>query len=133
MYPTLLERTIPPNIRSPRGLQPQQLKLMQSCLRLQHRPSHLSLFLMFLMTSFSFQLPPAPIADASMRLPLLAVQVTQTLQDVTNSTPSPSPTAAEGSVRLSPLATQAYTFQAFSPVSNDLFFFSFASSFHSRH
>ncbi len=54
-----------------------------------------------------------------MRLPLLAVQATQALQDVTNPTPFPWPTAAEGSVRLSPLATQARTSQAFPPVTNN--------------
>ncbi len=65
---------------------------------------------------------PAPIADASVRLPLLAVQAAQALQDVTNLTPVPWPTAAEESVRLPPLATQAHTSRAFPPVSNDPFF-----------
>ncbi len=54
-----------------------------------------------------------------MRLPLLAVQATQALQDVTNPTPFSWPTAAEGSVGLSPLATQACTSQAFPPVTNN--------------
>ncbi len=72
-----------------------------------------------------FQWPPASIANASMRLPPLAVQATQALQDVTKPNPFPWPTAAEGSVRLSPLATQAYTSQAFPPVTNNpIFLFS---------
>ncbi len=50
----------------------------RSCLRLQHRPSHV----FPPVTSnpfFSFQLPLGPKADASGRLPLLVVQNTQAL------------------------------------------------------
>ncbi len=106
----------PLNVTSPRGLQLQQLKLSRSCFRLQHRPSHLSIFSP---NSFPFQWPPSPIVDASVRLPPLAVQATQALQDVTNPTPFSWPTAAEGSVGLSPPATQACTSQAFPPVTNN--------------
>ncbi|XP_042607965.1 docking protein 6-like isoform X4 [Cyprinus carpio] len=38
-------------------------------------------------------LPPAPVADVSVRLPPLEVQATQALQDITNPTPFPWPTA----------------------------------------
>ncbi len=63
------------NVTNPRGL---QLKQARSCLRLQHRPSHV----FPPVTSnpfFSFQLPLGPKADASGRLPLLVVQNTQAL------------------------------------------------------
>ncbi len=58
----------------------QQLKEAWGCLRLQLRPAHLRLFLLLLITPlFSFQWPPAPIADSSpeadlsVRLPSLAI------------------------------------------------------------
>ncbi len=66
---------------SSRGLQLQQAKQAWGCLRLQHWPTHLSLFLLLLITTFSFQWPPAPVADTSVRLPLLTDQATQVLQN----------------------------------------------------
>lgn len=81
---------------------------------------------------FSFQWPQAPIADASMRLPPLVAQATQALQDVRNPTHFSWPTAAEARAKLPPPATQAHTSQTFPPVTNTPFFFSMASSSHSR-
>ena len=53
---------------------------------------------------FSFQCPPAHVADISISLHLLAVQATQVLQDITHPNPFPRPTAttAEANVRLPP-------------------------------
>lgn len=63
----------PLNITSPHGLQ--LLMLATHALISQSFPSATS-------NPFPFQLPSACIADASMRLPLLAMQDTQALRDV---------------------------------------------------
>ncbi len=55
----------------------------RSCLRLQHSPTHLSLFTSAMNNPLSFLLQwrPAPVADTSVRLPPLAEQATIALQD----------------------------------------------------
>ncbi len=65
----------------------------------------------------SFQWPPAPVVNASVRLPPLAAEVTQPLQGVSNHTPFPWPGVAETSARLPQLATQAHSSQSFPPSS----------------
>ncbi len=66
---------------------------------------------------FYFQWLPAPVTNASVRLPLLAAQATQ--QGISNPAPLLWPTVAETSTRLPPLATQAHTFHSFSHATNN--------------
>lgn len=65
----------------------------------------------------SFQWPPAPVVNASVRLPPLEAEVTQPLQGVLNHTPFPWPGVAETSARLPQLATRAHSSQSFPPSS----------------
>ncbi len=107
-----------PNVTKSCGLQPKQAR---SCLRLQHRPSHV----FSPVTPNPFFLPVTSIADASARLLLLVVQTHPQPFPYPNPFPYPWPAAplSNSSMRTPPLEAQAHISQASSAATNNPFSF----------